>query len=34
MASPQEQKHAQGYWTVAGSGILTHTMTSKKLAQA
>ncbi len=24
----------KGYWAVAGSGILTHTITNKRLAQA
>ena len=24
----------KGYWTLAGSGILTHTITNKRLAQA
>ena len=24
----------KGYWTVAGSGILTHTVTNERLAQA
>ena len=24
----------KGYWTVAGSGILTHTITNERLAQA
>ena len=28
------KKSAKGYWAVAGSGIQTHTITNKRLAQA
>ena len=39
LGMPKWQAHRngnsqKGYWAVAGSGILTHTVTNKRLAQA
>lgn len=34
MASPQKRKLKKGCWAITGSGILAHTITNKRLAQA